>query len=99
MGSHLSKCVRTLHKRHDKGFDLPPSLRYPPAKRNNYIKHGCLAPFYCPWQQLAEEWELIAREEGRLTESADAAMEVAAVVAPREDVAVTKPPGRVTVLR
>ncbi|XP_056290112.1 ribonucleases P/MRP protein subunit POP1 isoform X2 [Pseudoliparis swirei] len=73
--------------------------RYPPAKRNNYIKHGCLAPFYCPWQQLAEEWELIAREEGRLTESADAAMEVAAVVAPREDVAVTKPPGRVTVLR
>uniref|UniRef100_A0A672GZ02 POP1 homolog, ribonuclease P/MRP subunit n=1 Tax=Salarias fasciatus TaxID=181472 RepID=A0A672GZ02_SALFA len=34
--------------------------RHPPAKRTNYIKHGCLAPFRCPWQQLAEEWELIA---------------------------------------
>ncbi|XP_067094443.1 ribonucleases P/MRP protein subunit POP1 [Osmerus mordax] len=37
--------------------------RRPPAKRTNYIKHGCLAPFRCPWQQLAEEWELIVREE------------------------------------
>uniref|UniRef100_A0A3Q3GGI7 POP1 homolog, ribonuclease P/MRP subunit n=1 Tax=Labrus bergylta TaxID=56723 RepID=A0A3Q3GGI7_9LABR len=33
--------------------------RRPPAKRTNYIKHGCLAPFRCPWQQLAEEWEPI----------------------------------------
>ncbi|XP_034384970.1 ribonucleases P/MRP protein subunit POP1 isoform X2 [Cyclopterus lumpus] len=79
--------------------------RYPPAKRNNYIKHGCLAPFCCPWQQLAEEWELILREGGeereedRLTQTstkADAVMEVAT---PREDVTVTKPPSRVTVLR
>ncbi|XP_052000041.1 ribonucleases P/MRP protein subunit POP1 isoform X2 [Xyrauchen texanus] len=31
--------------------------RRPPSKRTNYIKHGCLAPFICPWQQLAEEWE------------------------------------------
>ncbi|KAM4633237.1 ribonucleases P/MRP protein subunit POP1 [Polymixia lowei] len=38
--------------------------RRPPAKRTNYIKHGCLAPFRCPWQQLAEEWELITREGG-----------------------------------
>ncbi|XP_076004688.1 ribonucleases P/MRP protein subunit POP1 [Genypterus blacodes] len=38
--------------------------RRPPAKRTNYIKHGCLAPFCCPWQQLAEEWELIMREDG-----------------------------------
>ncbi|XP_036395476.1 ribonucleases P/MRP protein subunit POP1 [Megalops cyprinoides] len=38
--------------------------RRPPAKRTNYIKHGCLAPFRCPWQQLAEEWEMIVREGG-----------------------------------
>ncbi|TSK20265.1 Ribonucleases P/MRP protein subunit POP1 [Bagarius yarrelli] len=31
--------------------------RYPPSKRTNYIKYGCLAPFRCPWQQLVEEWE------------------------------------------
>ncbi|XP_031676964.1 ribonucleases P/MRP protein subunit POP1-like isoform X3 [Oncorhynchus kisutch] len=37
--------------------------RRPPAKRTNYIKHGCLAPFRCPWQQLVEEWELIVKEE------------------------------------
>ncbi|KAJ8290957.1 hypothetical protein GJAV_G00019650 [Gymnothorax javanicus] len=36
--------------------------RRPPAKRPNYIKHGSLAPFRCPWQQLAEEWEMIVRE-------------------------------------
>uniref|UniRef100_W5MUE7 POP1 homolog, ribonuclease P/MRP subunit n=1 Tax=Lepisosteus oculatus TaxID=7918 RepID=W5MUE7_LEPOC len=36
--------------------------RRPPAKRPNYIKHGCLAPFRCPWQQLAEEWEMIVKE-------------------------------------
>ncbi|KAG9339362.1 hypothetical protein JZ751_023755 [Albula glossodonta] len=43
--------------------------RRPPAKRPNYIKHGCLAPFRCPWQQLAEEWEMIWREgeEGDLS--------------------------------
>ncbi|XP_060905712.1 ribonucleases P/MRP protein subunit POP1 [Labrus mixtus] len=38
--------------------------RRPPAKRTNYIKHGCLAPFRCPWQQLAEEWEPVAMESG-----------------------------------
>ncbi|XP_056142227.1 ribonucleases P/MRP protein subunit POP1 [Lampris incognitus] len=38
--------------------------RRPPAKRTNYIKHGCLAPFCCPWQQLAEEWDLITGEGG-----------------------------------
>ncbi|KAJ8013410.1 hypothetical protein DPEC_G00052980 [Dallia pectoralis] len=36
--------------------------RRPPAKRTNYIKNGCLAPFRCPWQQLAEEWEMIGCE-------------------------------------
>ncbi|KAA0702550.1 Ribonucleases P/MRP protein subunit POP1 [Triplophysa tibetana] len=39
--------------------------RRPPAKRTNYIKHGCLAPFCCPWQQLTEEWEeLMKLNEG-----------------------------------
>ncbi|MBN3308477.1 POP1 protein, partial [Amia calva] len=38
--------------------------RRPPAKRPNYIKHGCLAPFCCPWQQLAEEWEIIVSDCG-----------------------------------
>ncbi|KAG7270751.1 hypothetical protein CRUP_010585 [Coryphaenoides rupestris] len=42
--------------------------RRPPAKRTNYIKHGCLAPFRCPWQQLTEEWELIT---GEATEAGD----------------------------
>ncbi|XP_029115863.1 ribonucleases P/MRP protein subunit POP1 [Scleropages formosus] len=37
--------------------------RRPPAKRPNYIKYGCLAPFLCPWQQLCEEWEVIVKEE------------------------------------
>ncbi|XP_077384119.1 ribonucleases P/MRP protein subunit POP1 [Festucalex cinctus] len=36
--------------------------RRPPAKRTNYIKHGCLAPFSCPWQQLAEEWDVIGSD-------------------------------------
>ncbi|CAL8286971.1 unnamed protein product [Merluccius merluccius] len=47
--------------------------RRPPAKRTNYIKHGCLAPFRCPWQQLAEEWELIAGEEAMAAAAAAAA--------------------------
>ncbi|XP_042279648.1 ribonucleases P/MRP protein subunit POP1 [Thunnus maccoyii] len=78
--------------------------RRPPAKRTNYIKHGSLAPFCCPWQQLAEEWELIVREGGeerkgdsrtQSTTEADAAMEVTS----HQDVTVTKPPSRFTVLR
>lgn len=35
--------------------------RRPPSKRTNYIKHGCLAPFTCPWQQLTEEWEELVK--------------------------------------
>ncbi|KAL7984160.1 hypothetical protein Chor_002730 [Crotalus horridus] len=31
--------------------------RRPPAKRANYIKHGTLAPFLCPWDKLAQDWE------------------------------------------
>ncbi|XP_033914870.3 ribonucleases P/MRP protein subunit POP1 [Acipenser ruthenus] len=38
--------------------------RRPPAKRPNYIKHGSIAPFCCPWQQLAEEWEIIVKDSG-----------------------------------
>ncbi|KAI4881778.1 hypothetical protein NFI96_011476, partial [Prochilodus magdalenae] len=36
--------------------------RRPPSKRTNYIKHGCLAPFRSPWQQLVEEWEMIKHD-------------------------------------
>ncbi|KAG8441792.1 hypothetical protein GDO86_010826 [Hymenochirus boettgeri] len=31
--------------------------RRPPAKRTNFIKHGVLAPFRCPWEQLVIESE------------------------------------------
>ncbi|XP_041758253.2 ribonucleases P/MRP protein subunit POP1 isoform X1 [Coregonus clupeaformis] len=62
--------------------------RRPPAKRTNYIKHGCLAPFRCPWQQLAEEWELIVKEGGGGEEA----------VAPMEQ-EVTPPQSNFTVLR
>ncbi|XP_063155607.1 ribonucleases P/MRP protein subunit POP1 [Candoia aspera] len=31
--------------------------RRPPAKRANYIKHGTLAPFLCPWDKLTQDWE------------------------------------------
>ncbi|XP_062394520.1 ribonucleases P/MRP protein subunit POP1 [Sardina pilchardus] len=43
--------------------------RRPPAKRTNYIKHGCLAPFRCPWQQLVEEWVEIVKETGKGSDS------------------------------
>ncbi|XP_052356411.1 ribonucleases P/MRP protein subunit POP1 [Oncorhynchus keta] len=65
------------------------SLWRPPAKRTNYIKHGCLAPFRCPWQQLVEEWELIVKEEGGGGEEAVASMEQE----------VTPPQSNFTVLR
>ncbi|CAJ0922838.1 unnamed protein product [Ranitomeya imitator] len=32
--------------------------RRPPAKRTNFIKHGVLAPFYCPWNPLTGEWQM-----------------------------------------
>uniref|UniRef100_A0A8D0G980 POP1 homolog, ribonuclease P/MRP subunit n=1 Tax=Sphenodon punctatus TaxID=8508 RepID=A0A8D0G980_SPHPU len=32
--------------------------RHPPAKRANYVKHGTLAPFLCPWGQLTQDWEV-----------------------------------------
>uniref|UniRef100_A0A8D0BDH9 POP1 homolog, ribonuclease P/MRP subunit n=1 Tax=Salvator merianae TaxID=96440 RepID=A0A8D0BDH9_SALMN len=31
--------------------------RRPPAKRANYVKHGTLAPFLCPWHKLTQDWE------------------------------------------
>ncbi|TMS11292.1 Ribonucleases P/MRP protein subunit POP1 [Larimichthys crocea] len=71
--------------------------RRPPAKRTNYIKHGCLAPFRCPWQQLAEEWELITREgESQTTTEADTVMEEE--MTSHRDITVTKPQSHVTVL-
>ncbi|KAF3840428.1 hypothetical protein F7725_019145 [Dissostichus mawsoni] len=76
--------------------------RRPPAKRTNYIKHGCLAPFCCPWQQLSEEWELITREgeeerrECQSTTEADTVMEE---MTSYGEIAETKPLSRVIVLR
>ncbi|KAJ1193257.1 hypothetical protein NDU88_002558 [Pleurodeles waltl] len=31
--------------------------RRPPAKRTNYVKHGSVAPFLCPWKKLTKDWE------------------------------------------
>uniref|UniRef100_A0A8C5MUQ1 POP1 homolog, ribonuclease P/MRP subunit n=1 Tax=Leptobrachium leishanense TaxID=445787 RepID=A0A8C5MUQ1_9ANUR len=39
--------------------------RRPPAKRTNFIKHGILAPFRCPWEQLTMEWMARARTSTR----------------------------------
>ncbi|KAF1387404.1 hypothetical protein PFLUV_G00078340 [Perca fluviatilis] len=75
--------------------------RRPPAKRTNYIKHGCLAPFCCPWQQLAEEWELISRHGGeeRKGDQTQTAAEADALMTSHGDIPLTKPPSPVTVLR
>uniref|UniRef100_I3KHW9 POP1 homolog, ribonuclease P/MRP subunit n=1 Tax=Oreochromis niloticus TaxID=8128 RepID=I3KHW9_ORENI len=73
--------------------------RHPPAKRTNYIKHGCVAPFRCPWQQLAEEWEIIVQEGGsqaRTTAQADAVTEERTS---QQAISITKPLSRFTVLR
>ena len=80
--------------------DWPSDLfhRRPPAKRTNYIKHGCLAPFRCPWQQLAEEWEREARKRVSQTQTdADTVKEEEVTSDP--DIAVSKPQSRFTVLR
>ncbi|XP_037533062.1 ribonucleases P/MRP protein subunit POP1 [Nematolebias whitei] len=72
--------------------------RRPPAKRTNYIKHGCLAPFRCPWQQLAEEWELLIKEDGQIqsTTKTDALVEE---MTSQQNIAMTKTPSCFTVLR
>ncbi|XP_061571759.1 ribonucleases P/MRP protein subunit POP1 [Cololabis saira] len=78
--------------------------RRPPAKRTNYVKHGCLAPFRCPWQQLAEEWELLVRERGEegkgdgrtgSTTETGVVMEMTSL----QDPTVPTTPSRFTVLR
>lgn len=91
-------------------FDLLTFFRRrPPAKRTNYIKHGCLAPFRCPWQQLAEEWELISggrgeerkgdgRAQSTAEAEADTVMEEQQVTS-QGDGTGTKPLSHVTVLR
>uniref|UniRef100_A0A8D3AEU5 POP1 homolog, ribonuclease P/MRP subunit n=1 Tax=Scophthalmus maximus TaxID=52904 RepID=A0A8D3AEU5_SCOMX len=68
--------------------------RRPPAKRTNYIKHGCLAPFRCPWQQLAEEWELIAMQTTTRTDTLTEEETTS-----RPDDGVAKPQSRFTVNR
>lgn len=77
--------------------------RRPPAKRTNYIKHGCLAPFRCPWQQLAEEWELILikdlgmKEDGKTSSGTGEVMKEE--VNPHGDITTTKSLSCVSVLR
>ncbi|XP_054639061.1 ribonucleases P/MRP protein subunit POP1 [Dunckerocampus dactyliophorus] len=75
--------------------------RCPPAKRTNYIKHGCLAPFCCPWQQLAEEWDLTGSEAAE--KQGDTQTESTSVMqsemTSHQDVAVAKPATHFTVLR
>ncbi|XP_004640117.1 ribonucleases P/MRP protein subunit POP1 [Octodon degus] len=39
--------------------------RRPPAKRPNYIKLGTVAPFWCPWEQLTQEWESRVCAQGK----------------------------------
>ncbi|XP_043972906.1 ribonucleases P/MRP protein subunit POP1 [Gambusia affinis] len=79
--------------------------RHPPAKRTNYIKHGCLAPFRCPWQQLAEEWELLATDGGAdrkgdgQTQMTRKSHEVVEEVTSQQNVAAASPPSCFTVLR
>lgn len=73
--------------------------RHPPAKRTNYIKHGCVAPFRCPWQQLAEEWEIIVREGGSQTRTTAQADAVTEERTSQQAISITKPPSRFTVLR
>ncbi|XP_054897803.1 ribonucleases P/MRP protein subunit POP1 isoform X2 [Poeciliopsis prolifica] len=79
--------------------------RRPPAKRTNYIKHGCLAPFRCPWQQLAEEWELLATDGGAerkgdgQTQMTRKSHEVIEEVTSQQKVAAASPPSRFIVLR
>uniref|UniRef100_A0AAX7T262 Uncharacterized protein n=1 Tax=Astatotilapia calliptera TaxID=8154 RepID=A0AAX7T262_ASTCA len=73
--------------------------RHPPAKRTNYIKHGCVAPFCCPWQQLAEEWEIIVREGGTQTRTTTQADAVTEERTSQQAISITKPPSRFTVLR
>uniref|UniRef100_A0A672YHN0 POP1 homolog, ribonuclease P/MRP subunit n=1 Tax=Sphaeramia orbicularis TaxID=375764 RepID=A0A672YHN0_9TELE len=64
-------CPAGVHFQEEQEAELLDKFkRRPPAKRTNYIKHGCLAPFCCPWQQLAEEWEHITREGGEEREGA-----------------------------
>ncbi|XP_053322750.1 ribonucleases P/MRP protein subunit POP1 [Spea bombifrons] len=69
--------------------------RRPPAKRTNFIKHGILAPFRCPWDQLTREWEIrtmISTEppafEGQEVETKGTDIESSEMihVAPTEDV-------------
>ncbi|XP_053737143.1 ribonucleases P/MRP protein subunit POP1 [Synchiropus splendidus] len=74
--------------------------RRPPAKRTNYIKHGCLAPFCCPWQQLAEEWELMAgRGSQSMKEDSQGAMEVGGEMRSPPVDPTAEPPRHFTVLR
>uniref|UniRef100_A0A3P9JBL1 POP1 homolog, ribonuclease P/MRP subunit n=1 Tax=Oryzias latipes TaxID=8090 RepID=A0A3P9JBL1_ORYLA len=72
--------------------------RRPPAKRTNYVKHGCLAPFRCPWQQLVEEWELLTRQRGGGQARSTTKLKEEEMT-PQPDHAGTKPQSGFTVIR
>lgn len=54
-------CVFPLHLKKCYSFVCP---RRPPAKRANYVKYGTLAPFLCPWEKLARDWEARSKAPG-----------------------------------
>ncbi|XP_054841114.1 ribonucleases P/MRP protein subunit POP1 [Eublepharis macularius] len=73
--------------------------RRPPAKRANYIKHGTLKPFFCPWEKLTLDWE--ARNEAShkyvdssVLESEDLAAEGEASCGPSHGMFVPESPRR-----
>ncbi|XP_066481384.1 ribonucleases P/MRP protein subunit POP1 [Tiliqua scincoides] len=74
-----SLCKRTPHIPHDYP-DCPGGVQFakelertlldkfkrrPPAKRANYVKHGTLAPFLCPWEKLTRDWEARTEAHGK----------------------------------
>ncbi|XP_076850773.1 ribonucleases P/MRP protein subunit POP1-like isoform X2 [Brachyhypopomus gauderio] len=74
--------------------------RRPPSKRTNYIKHGSLAPFRCPWQQLAEEWDEIVKQDRDNHDNHPVKMEGEAEPGgPSGGLEVGAPPAAFTVLR
>ncbi|XP_048363390.1 ribonucleases P/MRP protein subunit POP1 isoform X2 [Sphaerodactylus townsendi] len=54
--------------REEERYLLDKFKRHPPAKRPNYIKHGTLAPFFCPWEQLTLDWK-VRNEAGQEDEN------------------------------
>nr|XP_056710449.1 ribonucleases P/MRP protein subunit POP1 [Euleptes europaea] len=56
--------------------------RRPPAKRANYIKHGTLAPFFCPWEKLTLDWK--TRNEATQKDEASSVLDVEELTTERD---------------